>query len=487
MARVRRAPGTPEKRLHKRRIFLLILAAYLLYALVGAMLPFAIHHQVRPDFQAAFDRTALYATGSTDRAALVVSNEEALDARIRMIAEAEERIVFTNFDIRDCESSRDIFAALLNAAERGVRIQILTDGMNGLISTARSPMFTALGRMENVEFRFHNTPNPLLPWTFNGRMHDKYLMVDERLLLIGGRNIFDKFLGDYVPQRQKSHDLEVFICNTGADTDHSVLSQVEEYFQLVWNDKHSKPWLERDYAFSSAADDAAQMLRARYADWKVRRSALFVPGLDYLSRTVPLEGITLIHNPTSILSKEPWVWWQMGQLMEGATQRVVLQTPYALCDGPMYEGLARVAAKGIPFSMQVNATGVGDNFMASSDYLHNKGKLLDTGVTVWEWFGDYSSHGKSLLIDDDLALVGSYNLDPRSTYIDTEMMLVFHGEAFNAVLEEYLAEMEQDSLLVTGMDTYEEKPHLAPWDNGDWKHRLFPITSMLFQPFRFLL
>ena len=137
--------------------------------------------------------------------------------------------------------------------------------------------------------------------------------------------------------------------------------------------------------------------------------------------------------------------------------------------------------------MQINSTGVGDNFMASSDYIHNKGKVLDTGVTVWEWYGDYSSHGKSVLIDADLSLVGSYNLDPRSTYIDTEMMLVFHGTEFNALLEGYQDDMEADSLQVTGVDTYAAKNDVQPWDNGDWKHAMFPVTSVLLQPFRFLL
>lgn len=440
--------GTQEKnprvgkRGKKRRIVLLVLAAYLIYAVAGALLPFTIHHTVNAAFQAAFDREAFYATGSTDRAALVSTNTDALDVRLRMISEAKERIIFTNFDIRDGESSRDIFAALLAAAERGVQIQILTDGMNGLVSTSRSALFTALGRMEQVEFRFYNTPNLLFPWTFNGRLHDKYILVDDRLLLLGGRNTFDKFIGNYVPEEKKSHDLEVLVYNAGADCSHSVLSQVEAYFHSVWNGPYATPRLERDYAFSPASNQMATALRGRYERWKNTRPALFDGSFDYTADTVPVDWITLIHNPTTNLSKEPWVWWQMQQLMEGARERVVLQSPYALADDAMYAGLSEVSSKGIPFALQINSTGVGDNFMASSDYTYNKHKLLATGVTIWEWFGDYSSHGKSLLLDRDLALVGSYNLDPRSTYIDTELMLVFHGSEFNQLLETYLARME---------------------------------------------
>lgn len=488
------AAPAKAKPLRKRKrwpVVLLALLAVLLYLLIGALAPFAVHPTVSEDFQSAFDLSSFYGGGSVDRAVLVEDNVDALDLRIRMINESRERIVFANFDIRDCESGRDIAAALLAAAGRGVDIQILSDGMNGLVSMSPSPVFRALGRLENVEIRYYNTPSLLMPWTFNGRMHDKYVIVDDRLLLIGGRNTFDKFLGDYLPPEKKSHDLEVLLYNTAAGTaesGNSVLFQVEDYFHTVWTDRHTKTHLDAQPLLPGSTDKAAAELEARYAAMAAAKPALFSrDAVDYEALTVPLEKVTFIHNPIDILSKEPWVWWQVQQLMENADERVYLQTPYAVCNEPMYAGLGRVAAKGIPFEMQVDSTGVGDNFMASSDYIHNKGRVLATGVTVWEWFGDYSSHGKSVLIDNDLALVGSYNLDMRSTYIDTEMMLVFHGEAFNAMLEDYLADMESDSLQAADESTYVEKPGLIPWDNGDWKHSLFPITSVLFQPFRYLL
>ncbi|MFQ8761408.1 MAG: phospholipase D-like domain-containing protein [Intestinimonas sp.] len=86
--------------------------------------------------------------------------------------------------------------------------------------------------------------------------------------------------------------------------------------------------------------------------------------------------------------------------------------------------------------------------MASSDYLTNRSRLLDTRGDGGEWFGDYSSHGKAALIDD-LAVVGSYNFDMRSTYLDTEMMLVFYGDAFYDLLEANLMEMEAQCLQVS--------------------------------------
>ena len=353
-------------------------------------------------------------------------------------------------------------------------------------------MFYALGAHPNIEIRFYNTPNPLMPWTFNGRLHDKYILSDDRLLLAGGRNTFDKFLGDYVPDPEKSHDLDILFYNSAAgtaDSGESVLHQVEQYFQMVWSDSHSKTWLESaPFFYRKSVLLETEALHMRHSTWREAHPELLSKqNTDYIEATVPLKAVTFIHNPINILAKEPLVWWQLQQLMEGAEERVYLQTPYAVCDQSMYDGLSRVAGRGVPFSVQINSMGVGDNFMASSDYYRNKARVLDTGAQVWEWYGDYSSHGKSLLSDQDLAAVGSYNLDMRSTYVDTEVMFVIHGEEFNAVLEHYLAEMEEDSLLVSGLETYVEKEGVTPWDNGDWKHALYPITSLLVQPFRCLL
>lgn len=480
----------------RRRILhrcLFCAAGYLIYVLLGMSIPFLIQPDVDTSTQAAFDLARVWGEGSPDRAALVEDNQQALEIRLRMIEEADSRLILTNFDIRDSESGRDIAAALLSAAERGVKVKILTDGMNGLISMATAPMFYVLGEHPNVEVRFYNTPNPLFPWTFHGRMHDKYIIADSRLMLVGGRNTFDKFLGDYVPQHQKSHDLEVLLYNTAwaeQEPQGSVIAQVEDYFQALWNHEHTSIWLESTPVFYKGGVQRERGgLEERYEAMRVAAPVLFdtTRPVDYEALTVPLDGVTLLHNPTNILAKEPWVWWQMQQLMAQAQNRVYLQTPYAVCSEAMYRGLSEIADKDINFTILINSMGVGDNFMASSDYFHNKGKLLETGASFWEWYGSYSSHGKSVLIDQDLSLVGSYNLDMRSTYIDTEMMFVFHGQAFNQLLEDYLFRIQQDSLLATGVDTYQTKPDLQPWDNGDWKHKLYPVTSILLQPFRFLL
>lgn len=91
------------------------------YLLLGMWLPFLFQPGVSKEFQRGFDKSGFYGTGSVDRAALIDDNVAALEIRIRMIEEAQKRLIFTNFDIRGCESGRDVAAALLAAASAGSR------------------------------------------------------------------------------------------------------------------------------------------------------------------------------------------------------------------------------------------------------------------------------------------------------------------------------------------------------------------------------
>ena len=88
--------------------------------------------------------------------------------------------------------------------------------------------------------------------------------------------------------------------------------------------------------------------------------------------------------------------------------------------------------------------------------------ILSTGINIWEYEGGYSYHGKSILIDDDLSVIGSFNMDMRSTYLDTELMLVIRSKEINKQLEEGMMEYERVSRQVLEDGTYRDPYHVEP-------------------------
>lgn len=280
--------------------------------------------------------------------AYINDNIDALLCRLHMIEEAEEEVILSTFDFNADRAGKDMLSALLTAADRGVRVKVTVDGFSGFLDLRGNEWFQAVAAHENVEMKVYNPINFGKPWTMQARMHDKYVICDRKIYMLGGRNTANLFLGDY--SSSKNIDRELLVYETDVDGDSSV-NQVLSYFDTIWNRPESKTYRCKDQT-------------------------------------------------------KPW----------GCT-----------------------------------------------DYLNQKKKIWGTGVKVYEFMGEHSCHTKAVLIDDRMSIVGSYNMDMRSTYQDTELMLAVDSKALNAVIRKE-AELDKTYSKTAGEDGvytygkyYEEK------------------------------
>lgn len=473
----------------KRILIKWILPVVLLFVVMfaaGLLLPFCHLKEVGEEYRQLVQSREYYGEEGegTDRACIIETAQEALDIRIQMLEAAQEKIVLTTFDMRDGESTRDIAAVLQKAADRGVKIEILVDGMSGFLRM-KKPLFKLLGSHENIEIRLYNEPNLLKPWTINGRMHDKYIMVDGTWLLMGGRNTFDYFLGAYTDENL-SLDREVFFISDIEEED-SAIAQMNAYYEKIWNQKECKPLYDKaEYGQGTEEKKLKQELSDRYEQMRVSMAEDF-EGISFQEQTVAVNKATLLCNPTHITGKEPWLFYELAALMKQAQERVYIHTPYAVMNSYMYEEMASLAGLVPNVTMQINAVSNGDNVCASSDYTHNKGKLLQCGMTLYEYDGGDSSHGKSVLIDDRLSVIGSFNFDMRSAYIDTELMFVIDSRELNQSLYENLMVLQEDSFQVLSEDEYVQKEGREISQTGNSRRLFFWVFGWFMQPFRYLV
>lgn len=443
-----------EGKKHRWRVGILsgagLLVLFLVYVLVGAILPVAKQKEVSEDYQSSFSVEAFYSEEtSADRATVLMDNEEALETRIRMIAGAQERIILSTFDIRSDEAGMQVLAALYDAAERGVEVQVLADGMRSLTNMEGNPYFYALSSHENVEIRIYNQINILKPWTIMGRLHDKYIIVDEDLYLLGGRNTFNYFLGDTDGWRNFDWDVLVYYTGEGEGS----LAQLEEYFESVWSSEDCSVFHNRaSLARTGSVKRAAETLVEVYADLQEAQPELFTD-YDYGANTVETDKITLLAGDTNILSKEPKVYYAVCQLMENASENVTIHTPYVICNDAMMEELGTLSSLVPTVQLMTNSPANNSNPFGAAYYQADRLKVVEQGVTLLEYHGDYSYHGKVIAIDDDLSLIGSFNFDMRSVYLDTELMLVVDSEDLNAMLREDMAYYEAQAATVIDEDT----------------------------------
>ena len=184
------------KKLVSKKTIGIFLIMFILYIVIGASAPFFKQPNVSEETVGMVKETNFYGDEYTsERVRLLVDNGDALEERIRMIAQAEEKIILSTFQFYADHAGKAVMSSLINAANRGVEVQIIIDGVTEITQFTDKKYFLALAETDNVEIKVYNPISVLRPWSINGRLHDKYLIVDDELYILGGRNIFAYFLG----------------------------------------------------------------------------------------------------------------------------------------------------------------------------------------------------------------------------------------------------------------------------------------------------
>ena len=448
-----------------------ILRIWFFYLIVCLVIP-PLYHK-RADEENRECERALNMAGQ-ERILNIENNVDALVWRLRLIESAKENIVLATFDFRDDNSGQDMMAALLNAADRGVKVQILVDGINGTLYLRGSRNFRELTSHENVEVKLYNPITLIKPWKNNYRMHDKYLLADDFAYILGGRNTDDLFLGNYIDSYNEDRDILVYEMVPGGGKSYV---QLQEYFEKIWNISCCRKYEKHG--------DIHGKLRGHYQEVRKKYPEAFYE-TDWLKETIATESIELCTNPMEPENKQPQLWDRMVKEMN-EVDNILIQTPYIICNQKMYQDLTEICSRSVKTEIIINAVESGTNPFGCTDYLNQKKNVRQTGSYVYEYLGAQALHTKTILAGDTLSMVGSCNLDMRSVYLDTEMMLFIESGELNESLREQAESLKLASRQVVpdGTITYGEEYRQKEQRAG--KMIFYGILRIVIIPFRHLL
>ena len=463
-----------KKKSRVRRIVGIVLLVWVVYLIICGTVPPAFQPTADPE-----DLPVLTGGDPAERVMPIDDNQDALVWRLRLIQQAEKSLDLSYFGFVDDASGRDAMSALLAAGERGVHIRLLVDGSNFQLDW--STRFRSLAECPNIEVRVYNPifSNVFLrPWQVNYRMHDKYIIADGETYILGGRNIRDVSLGYYMEERDQDRDLLVWSPDPGED---SSITDLEEYFDETWN----LSCVSRRNGPLFGAEDALEELRHHYEGLRKTCPAAF-EARDMEACTMKTNGVVLLGGAPTPDNKKPIVWDSIIKLMSEG-QESIIQTPYLTCNGKMYDDLIGLHEAGKEVSVVLNSPQTGANVACSVDYFNQKSNLSKLGADLYECYGDHSIHTKTILIDDRISVVGSFNCDMRSVYLDTELMLVVDCPELNQELRRQV-EADMDKSLKILPDGQEiPGPDWNPAELGLGKKIIYGILRVLVWPLRQLL
>ena len=344
-----------------------------------------------------------------------------------------------------------LYDDMLSAADRGVRVRLLLDDLN---TAGNDPTLALLASHPNIEVRLYNPfvgrGSRMLGFMsdferLNHRMHNKSFTVDGVVTIVGGRNISDEYyeIGD-----TGMVDLDVVAIG-------DAVRQVSTQFDLFWNSASAYPAKliigdvvpEPRDAFTRQAQTIGDA-SAKYAE-VMQNSALI---RDVLAGTVRWEWTTarLVHDdPAKTLSSEDQREFLLFPHLRAAFGPPVtsldIVSPYFVPGDRGAKALSDLARSGVRVRVLTNSLAATDEKSVHIGYAKHRKELLRAGVQLLELKPEAASvvkragevgtsakaglHAKTYTADGRVIFVGSFNLDPRSELLNTEMGLVIDSAA----------------------------------------------------------
>jgi putative cardiolipin synthase len=298
----------------------------------------------------------------------------------------------------------------------------------------------------------------------NHRMHNKLLVADNQLAILGGRNIGD----DYFGYSKKRNFIDTDILLSG-----DIVNKLSEGFDSYWNSRWAFPVSE--IAHGSLRKDDLKMLRERIhlrlADHPelvtMVNNSDFEHTLDKLRDGHELsEAATVIDDPSVRWFDMPdEIAAELTDVAMNVQREVLIVSPY-LVPTPNLFGIAKtLKERGVRIIVVTNSLATNDIVIAHSAYARHRKGILASGVELYEMRADPefsenntaehdSLHSKYIIFDDEVVFIGSMNLDRRSLYLNTELGVVLRSPDLADALRESFHTLVQpeNSWRVTNTD-----------------------------------
>jgi putative cardiolipin synthase len=397
---------------------------------------------------------------------LLARPDEAFGTRLAIAAFAEKTLDMQYYLWKGDLSGQLLMWRALEAADRGVRVRFLIDD---IYHSGRDNAYALLDTHPNFELRVFNPManrgmarnlNYLAnKQQLNHRMHNKIFLADNAVAVLGGRNIGNDYFG--IDTKANFFDLDVLTVGEGA-------IQAGAAFDEYWNSKKAVPIAVLHDEIFTAEDLEAGRKR-------LKESLLHLDAVPY---ALAMESDETLENLKRW--REGLIWTQArvvvdplerfeGQgesaLIEFAAENIasieqefIAESAYLIPSKAGIENMAEMVDRGVRVRLLTNSLMSNNHITAHSGYMKYRKPMLEAGVELHELRADAALrehfkafeddeevpagiHTKSFVLDGEQALIGSFNFDPRSRDLNSEIGLVITDKVFAGQVVE---EMNQD-------------------------------------------
>ncbi|UTF61611.1 phosphatidylserine/phosphatidylglycerophosphate/cardiolipin synthase family protein [Gilvimarinus sp. DA14] len=448
---------------------------------------------------------------------LLSEGTQAFAARLALVANATQTLDVQYYLFHQDDTGNILSWALWQAAERGVRVRLLLDDME---KRPHDFPLTYLDAHPNITVRMYNP----FYWRggrgwqlmtdfgrLNHRMHNKSLTADNIATIVGGRNVGDEYFA--ANQVVNFGDMDALLFGPA-------VVKVSNQFDAYWNS-------ELVYPLALLHEDSQSSGDKRRADASVETALEHLENSSYSDALVETAvgekikdgSLPMIWAPVQIWADTPdlalmdakdsgdaLVINRLMQMFSSAEQELFLVSPYFVPRDSGTELLTRKASEGLSVTVITNALAATDVVAVHSGYAKKRDDLLRAGVKLYEvkarpnvdpkaWSISSSSslHAKTFVVDQRWVFVGSFNLDPRSAWLNSEMGVLIDSpdlarkllEGVDALLQNIAYEVQWQDEDIAWLDTYSGEVYNTEPNASWWRRamanvlKIMPVESQL--------
>ena len=484
-----------------KRILKTISILYLIYILFFSIFIFSYHKSInKKDIEEKLAKP-LGENIKNDRIALIESPEDAINVRLDLIENAHSSIDISYYKLVDGEVADLFLGSVLEAADRGVQVRILLDGIIQLSNLGGkvNKIFLGFENHPNISLKLYEPFNPLLPISWNNRLHDKLILVDKEFALTGGRNIEDRFYLEEVFQEGFVKDRELLVYNhekkdtavEEKEVPSSVIENIQSYYDELWNHSYSKA----KYRYMSKrriSKGEAYLARLRLEHETFKNDFLdryfpSIKAIDWREETIPADRVRFISNPIGRSNQDPRILKAILQLSSEVQNDMLIQSPYIVPSRSISAAYREYDIDPKKIRLLTNSCASSPNLPAFAGYKRYREDMVDQGLTIYEYQGPGSIHAKTAIFDKYISLIGTFNIDPRSAYLSTESVVIVESEEFTQTLKETMQKNLYYSLEVDENYEYIELEGLPAYDINRAKRIFITALSKITPLFEYLL
>ena len=417
----------------------------------------------------------------------IVTGANAFASRSILTSMATRTIDAQYYIWHDDQAGQLMLKDLWDAAERGVIVRLLLDDFNNnakfdqhLLRFSSHPNI-AVRIINPLMYRKFQTLNFVtgLP-RINRRMHNKSMTFDKQITIIGGRNIGDEYLSN--DKNSQFADLDVLLIG-------KVVADIDNSFASYWSAPISFDIQTLATLDKGETTDFLEGLDKLRADEKnnskssldVYKTAIEDSSIDsdLINKRVPFRWTDMqflsddVGKLTKTVPANTNLVHQLRTLLGSPTKRLTIISSYFVPTKDGVNTLVELAEAGIDIKILTNSFDATDVTAVHSGYSQWRPSLLRAGVKIYElkstaseekrenklWKARSQSstslHAKTFAVDDYQVFIGSYNVDPRSANINTEMGVIINDEELakqlhSALSDELLGQAYEVKLLENG-------------------------------------